>query len=122
MLNGGAGVLMARRKTKQTESTAADNAVDADVSIEDAMQELSGVVSSLEGGQESLDESLQLFERGMSLLRVCHKQLDAAAQRIEIITKLTDEGDVQSSVFDSTSTASKKESSRKGKDAGGELF
>lgn len=83
---------------------------EAGPSLEDAMTELGGIVSSLESGQASLDESLAQFERGMSLLRVCHQKLDAAAQRIEIVTQLDSDGTVETEDFDATSTLQKSSS------------
>jgi exodeoxyribonuclease VII small subunit len=74
-----------------------------EVSLEEAMAELSQIVTSLESGQVSLDESLARFERGMGLLRVCHQKLDSAAQRIEMLTQMSDDG-VVTEEFDSTST------------------
>jgi exodeoxyribonuclease VII small subunit len=71
------------------------------------MTELAQIVSRLESGQDTLDESLAQFERGMALLRVCHQKLDAAAQRIELVTKLTATDDVETIEFDSTSTLQK---------------
>lgn len=71
------------------------------------MAELVQIVSHLESGQGTLDESLAQFERGMALLRVCHKKLDAAAQRIELVTKLTATDDVETTEFDATSTLQK---------------
>ena len=65
-----------------------------EVTLEAAMTELSQIVTNLESGQESLDESLAQFERGMSLLRICHRKLDAAAQRIELVTQLSPEARV----------------------------
>ncbi len=89
---------MAKRKTpSELDST-------NEIPLEDAMMELGQIVSRLESGQETLDESLAQFERGMSLLRVCHKKLDAAAQRIELVTQLSPDGEVLTSDFDSTST------------------
>lgn len=84
---------------------------EAGPSLEDAMTELGQIVSSLESGQATLDESLAKFERGMSLLRVCHQKLDAAAQRIEIVTQLDSDGTVETEDFDATSTLQKSSSS-----------
>ena len=89
---------MAKRKS-QSDSEAAD-----EIPLESAMTELGQIVSSLESGQETLDESLAQFERGMALLRVCHRKLDAAAQRIELVTQLAPEGDVLTEPFDATAT------------------
>jgi exodeoxyribonuclease VII small subunit len=75
-----------------------------EIGLEEAMAELSQIVSRLESGQATLDESLAQFERGMSLLRTCHRKLDVAAQRIELVTQLSAEGEVLTEEFDSTST------------------
>lgn len=74
------------------------------VALEDAMDELQEIVASLESGQEPLDESLARFERGMSLLRTCHQKLDAAAQRIEIVTRVDQNDNVQTAPFDASAT------------------
>lgn len=68
------------------------------------MDELQDIVGSLESGQEPLDDSLAKFERGMELLRVCHRQLEHAAQRIEIVTRVDAEGNFQTKDFDGSST------------------
>jgi exodeoxyribonuclease VII small subunit len=80
---------------------------ETEMSLEMAMSELGQIVSHLESGQATLDESLAQFERGMSLLRVCHRKLDLAAQRIELVTQLSAEGDVITEDFDATSTLQK---------------
>ena len=76
-------------------------------SLEESMAELASIVSRLESGQETLDESLAQFERGMKLLRTCHSKLDVAAQRIEIVTQMSPDGDVKTAEFDSTATLQK---------------
>lgn len=75
--------------------------------LEDAMAELASIVTRLESGKETLDESLAQFERGMKLLRVCHSKLDVAAQRIEIVTQISGDSEVQTAEFDATSTLQK---------------
>lgn len=89
---------------KKKHSPAEDSQGAASGSFETAMEELSMIVSRLESGNESLDDSLQQYERGMALLRDCHRRLDSAAQRIEIVTRMGPDGDVATSPFDSTST------------------
>lgn len=79
-----------------------------DIGLEEAMEELQGIVGNLESGQEPLDESLANFERGMELLRVCHSQLEQAAQRIEIVTRVDAEGNFQTKEFDGASTLERK--------------
>jgi exodeoxyribonuclease VII small subunit len=92
---------MAKRKSQPEESESTE------IALEPAMAELAQIVSRLESGQETLDESLAQFERGMALLRVCHRKLDTAAQRIELVTKLSATDEVETVEFDSTSTLQK---------------
>ena len=95
---------MARRKSQSED---AESDAPQDLSLEDAMTEVASIVSGLESGKETLDESLARFERGMKLLRVCHSKLDVAAQRIEIVTQISSDGDVKTAEFDATSTLQK---------------
>jgi len=44
-------------------------------------------VERMEEGEMSLEESLKSYERGIELSRVCQKSLDAAEQRIQILTE-----------------------------------
>jgi exodeoxyribonuclease VII small subunit len=57
------------------------------VSFETSMDELEKVVKELEGGDLSLDRSLELFERGMSLSGACRKQLEEAETRVEMLIR-----------------------------------
>lgn len=56
-------------------------------SFESALEELEGVVKKLESGELPLEESLRLFERGVSLSDTCRRQLDEAETRVEILVK-----------------------------------
>ena len=95
---------MAKKKSQTDDSEFDDTQGQG---LEEAMAELASIVSRLESGKESLDESLAQFERGMKLLRVCHSKLDVAAQRIEIVTQMSGDGEVQTAEFDSTATLQK---------------
>ena len=62
----------------------------ADTSIKDfeaAIAELEGIVKKLEEGDLPLEQSLALYERGVTLSRFCHKRLEDAERRIEILTE-----------------------------------
>ena len=58
----------------------------ATMSFEDAMKELESVVSRLESGNASLEDSIKLYERGAALRAHCEARLRAAAERVETIT------------------------------------
>lgn len=59
---------------------------DADLSLEEALRDLEMIVGALEDGKLSLEDSLDLFERGIRLVRLCSLHLDKAEQRIETLT------------------------------------
>ncbi len=50
----------------------------ADLSYEEARQELVELVARLEGGQAGLEESMRLWERGEALAAHCEAWLDKA--------------------------------------------
>ena len=60
----------------------ADNAVAA-LSYEEARDHLVDVVSRLEAGAATLEESLALWERGEALADRCQQWLDGARERLE---------------------------------------
>ena len=55
--------------------------------FEAAIAELEGIVKKLEEGDLPLEQSLQLFERGIQLSRFCHARLEEAERRIEILNE-----------------------------------
>jgi len=55
----------------------------SDLSYEQAFSELEAIVATLENEQKSLDESLQLYERGQLLVQYCAALLDQADLRIQ---------------------------------------
>ena len=58
-------------------------------SFEDSLSELEALVESMENGELSLEESLAAFERGIALSRNCQQALQAAEQKVEILTART---------------------------------
>ena len=55
------------------------------LSFEAALKELEAIVTRLESGDETLEESIRLYERGSALRARCADRLDAAQARIEAI-------------------------------------
>ena len=53
--------------------------------FEDSLAELEQLVSQLEQGDISLEESLKSFERGVFLTRTCQKALQDAEQKVQIL-------------------------------------
>lgn len=59
-------------------------------SFEQALARLEEIVRALEVGQAPLDGSLSLFEEGISLVKLCNRQLDEAEQKIKILQAAPD--------------------------------
>ncbi|MBI1319757.1 MAG: exodeoxyribonuclease VII small subunit [Candidatus Hydrogenedens sp.] len=67
--------------------------------FEKDLEQLEQIVSALEEGGLSLDDSLQRFEEGIKLARRCEKALSEAEKKIEILTKNAD-GELEAEPFD----------------------
>jgi exodeoxyribonuclease VII small subunit len=66
------GAAVSKTDAKKTEPT-----------FEEAMTRLEEIVSRLEAGDDSLEESIALFEEGTVLARLCQERLDSAQGKIE---------------------------------------
>ena len=71
----------------------------ADMTFEQAMARLEQIVTTLESGRCSLDDSLKLFEEGTALTAYCSKQLQAAEQKIVKLTAV-ESGDTDAALTD----------------------
>ncbi len=61
-----------------------------DMSFEEALQELETIVRSLEAGQASLENSINLYDRGTLLRKHCEEKLSDAQAKVEKITLNSD--------------------------------
>lgn len=75
--------------------------------FEEALVSLQQIVTDLESGSITLDESLLRFEAGIGLLRQCYQFLERAEQRIEQLVSLDAQGNCTLVPFDATSTVEK---------------
>jgi exodeoxyribonuclease VII small subunit len=55
--------------------------------FEKNLERLDAIVRQLEDTELPLEKALQLYEEGMKLSGVCHKQLEEAEGRVEILLK-----------------------------------
>ena len=58
--------------------------------FEEAMQRLQEIVGKLESGEESLEDSMKLFQEGAKLSAQCYQMLDKAEQQVAQPTKIAD--------------------------------
>ena len=61
------------------------------MTFEQLLAELNKVVELLESGKLSLEESVEVYQKGMALSIECKKRLDAAKE--VIVKKVSSEGD-----------------------------
>ena len=59
----------------------------SELTFEAAQRELESIVERLERGEATLDEAIELWERGEELLRFCQARLDTAQGRIEELAR-----------------------------------
>ena len=95
-----------RKKTTLREAASAaksSGAADAYAALpfEQAIEQLEGLVETLEDGELDLEASLAAFERGVALSKHCASQLDAAERRIELLVEQG--GELLAKPFDTSS-------------------
>ncbi len=57
------------------------------IKFEKALSRLETIVTELEAGELSLDDSLRIFEEGVKLSKTCLKMLDDAERKVEILVQ-----------------------------------
>ncbi len=60
-------------------------------SFEASLKKLENYVQALEAGDKGIEESLEVFEKGVSLARELSQRLEEAKQKVEVLAK-TDSG------------------------------
>lgn len=61
------------------------------ITFEAAMERLEEITRLLESGAEGLDDSLKLYEEGVSLIRLCTQKLENAEQSVKVL-QVSEEG------------------------------
>ena len=75
----------------------------AALDFEQSLTELQTLVERLENGELSLEDSLAVFEQGISLTRDCQAALTQAEQKVQIL--LERDGELQAAPFDADDQA-----------------
>ena len=70
-----------------------------EMSFEDALSELEGIVGRLERGDAPLEESITIYERGAKLKAHCEGKLKAAQMKVDKIV-LDGQGNASTADFD----------------------
>jgi exodeoxyribonuclease VII small subunit len=65
--------------------------------FESSLEELEKIVERMESGEQSLEDSLKDFERGVTLTRSCQAMLKNAEQKVEKLVQ--DHGELKTEPF-----------------------
>lgn len=68
--------------------------------FEEAMKRLAAIVERLESGELTLEESLVLFEEGVSLSRLAQTKLDEAQRRVDQLVSVDSAGRTKTTPFE----------------------
>ncbi len=85
-----------RRRGKRVEVETASQPFEAQ------LDELDGIVTTLEDGRLPLEDALALYERGMRLAKVCQDRLDEAelrVRRLRVVASTEDTADTDAMTF-----------------------
>lgn len=67
--------------------------------FEKKLNRLEEIVSKMENGELSLDDSLKMFEEGVKLSRECNSQLAQAEQRVKVLLSVDESGNAKTEDF-----------------------
>lgn len=60
--------------------------------FEKKLGRLEDIVAKMEGNGQTLEESIKLFEEGVRLSQECHKELEQAEQKVQVLLSIDDKG------------------------------
>ncbi len=68
---------MAGRKKTETQ--------EKELTLEECMQELDAILKALDGEEISLEDSFAMYQKGMTLLKICNEKIDTVEKKILIM-------------------------------------
>lgn len=68
--------------------------------FEESLQALERIVDELEGGELGLGDALDAYEDGVKHLKLCHKLLEKAERRIELLSGVDADGSAVAEPFE----------------------
>lgn len=81
---------MSKNAPEKSSTPAAESELDKEIAalpLEKCFEELEEIVAALENQTTSLEDSINLFERGMKLSRRCNTELTRMERRIQLIVE-----------------------------------
>ncbi|MBT8147440.1 MAG: exodeoxyribonuclease VII small subunit [Gammaproteobacteria bacterium] len=89
---------MSKKAVRNQGAESTDSTAAPQFDFEAALEQLEQLVSSMEEGDLSLEESLQSFEKGIKLTRECQSALSKAEQKVQKL--MDDAGTTEPLAFD----------------------
>ncbi|MCC6138104.1 MAG: exodeoxyribonuclease VII small subunit [Bdellovibrionaceae bacterium] len=60
--------------------------------FEKKLNRLEDIVAKMESNEQTLEDSIKLFEEGVKLSQACHKELEQAEQKVQVLLSVDDKG------------------------------
>ena len=84
------------KKSTKPKKDAESAVTEADLpKFEETLAELETIVSDLEDGKLGLSEALGKYEKGVACLKQCYQLLQTAEQKIEMLSSVSEAGEVR---------------------------
>lgn len=87
-------------KKSVSKAKAEEPATLPDATFEQDISEIEGIADSLETGRLDLADSLTRFEEGVARLKRCYATLEAAEERVELVTAWRPDGTPETAPLD----------------------
>ena len=84
-----------------------ESSAEKEISFEEAYRQLETLVGSLESGQCELEDSLESYEKGIALLRICRQKLAGVSRRVELLKGIDEQGAPVLEQLDETTLSSR---------------
>lgn len=60
---------------------------EARLSLEEALEQLTGLLAALDGGNQTLEEAFGSYQKGIQLVRLCNSKIDKVEKQCRIIAE-----------------------------------
>lgn len=84
---------MEQTELKKTQENG-DQTEEGSLSLEEALEQLTGLLEILDGGHQTLEEAFASYQRGIELVRLCNSKIDKVEKQCRVITESGDEYDL----------------------------
>lgn len=86
-----------------------------ELSFEEALKQLDDIVRKMEDSELALEDSMDSYELGIHLARLCRAKLDMAQGRIEALEKVSEQKPLEDDMIAMAKTESNSKTAKKGK-------